>query len=1493
MDLIGPTALFIFAILTICTAPAARGQPSAIHEKVTVPPGGYAWATVLPEGGVSEFRTVPVLTHGPWPSMRADLPALADSAVEACPELFREALFIRLSDLLYEDLDLGQPLQPAFLDVDGDGMEDLLLADTSGRLLSAYRFPDLQEMQTEGVSGDARTLMDITGDGLADSVHITEEGLLVVRSGHRPVLTMDGFDIPAISGSALGDMEGDGLADLVLGTVTGRVLVLRNTGTTYTPCFMPFRRSSRRVLPRPPGSFSSPEVIRSDSVLQFAVGSMNDGVTIYEAALGEGSISIVLMDTVHTDPEGTALNLTPLSVDRTAGDGLLFAGRDGTVYTLTGNGGTLGPSDIPSVPGTYPVLTSIDVNGDGAADLLAGTGEGGVFFLEGAEDGFHGDWLELPELSGIPSGAPEAWNDGVVFGTGEGSFIYFRRDEDGSWADMTSSSPFRDLDPGGYSVPSFADLNRDGTLEMMAGNADGGLTLYQLEAQPGADAPIFTETFSWSLQPGGAVSGLDSYYSRYYRPFTVLRTPAGEDIVSAYSREILNAPPAFRDEVSYCIANTPTEVLREMHGRGDTDLFRVNAGELHLMADALEYVSVFDSAGMSSCSLRTMDGWCRVDPEVYYRFMVHPRILFEVPARIDADYWTAPRDSSSTTLEEWLNHEPDSLFGGSGSHVFWREFIPRDSSGGEPLMMRMERASTYEEAVLRICNFQSHSQPEGMMSFGYSTNDLQPMVIYRKAYGSCGEQSILQTALCRTFMIPAYVVGCRGEDHQWAHYLHPGSGKWDHWDINYGLKGIGGIWVSGEGVDHGGKTISAITAFGPDNTVWPVTRSAIASPGSGYMSGDSGYTETADVMITVEDPAGRPVEGALVLARSHWENANSVSWFEYTDALGRCGFQLGWEPNGGYTFDVVSPFGTTGSLNTSFSEGERYSLTYNVPCTMPLPQQIDMPGSSSGIDTTVICRLYPVNYYANSLYSIELEEGEPATPGWTEWDVAASGGSILFMDGLNFRRYRNGLNCRAVDGPFIPEPGDTCYAVLDNRGAMFVWRVFDFPVEQRDRVTPAADVSWLRDTLAGPIPLVLPCLTGTDGPAAEQGHSWTYSLKDLQIFQDDPSDPLAAGHVTGPFRVPPGERLLQVETSTAVEGTDIDMFVFRDSDGNISVDGMEEMFSSSTTPTSAERVSLPVEDTTSVYWVYVQGWQVPEAPAAVDLGFSFHPEFVPVRDLEPTGYVASLPDSFSFRLAGPDPLCVPMLVFQGDTVRPVRTGDRWSVPAAVFPEDFMTGEVEVVTDGSEHLGTASWNVRVDSLPPELRQISLSVDTASMTCSVEIAAFDAVSGVMSLSVSSDSLPEVRCRSNDSTWTCSIDLLPAAGGTAELEFICSDSAGNAVTEPLTLPVPGRPLVVFGHAYPVRTVYDHRPVLQVRADTEHDPEELSASASLSDTSGAAVLEMGPAVLDGRLVQFLPREPLQDGHYRATVVLRGRLGEVLGEYSWSFEISTMNSTR
>ncbi|MCD6588469.1 MAG: hypothetical protein J7K88_07955, partial [Candidatus Fermentibacteraceae bacterium] len=417
---------------------------------ITVPPGGYAWAVVSDPLETMQFETVIPAVGGPPAGYSEVLPDAVLQSILLCPEWIRADLATRFTDLVYRDVNTAAPVIPGFADINSDGLKDIVLESvTESRVFLA---PLWQETSQFGNGLSAEVTCDVNNDGSPDSSFLSAEGVLTVFSGDSTILVTQGFSVNDPAGTALGDVDGDGIADLITGTQAGSVLIFRNTGSVEVPCFMPFIHQSRLEFPMNAGQFSSPVLFMSeDSVLVLAVGTRSDGLSFYSSSADPDS-PIRQWSVLNTVQNTTPVsNISPVVVN-IGGDNVVVCGsKTGILYETRIDSDSLEVLHLPPVPGTYPNLTLADVNADGVPDLVAGTVEGIVYYLTGADGWFTGSWQTLQGFPLVPSAAPARWNDGLVVGSAEGTLRYFLRNTQGEWEQAADSSDFSSIDAGKYS----------------------------------------------------------------------------------------------------------------------------------------------------------------------------------------------------------------------------------------------------------------------------------------------------------------------------------------------------------------------------------------------------------------------------------------------------------------------------------------------------------------------------------------------------------------------------------------------------------------------------------------------------------------------------------------------------------------------------------------------------------------------------------------------------------------------------------------------------------------------------------------------------------------------------------------------------------------------------------------------------------------------------------------------------------------------------------
>ncbi len=1179
---------------------------------------------------------------------------------EKIPQWLHERLEWNLEQLRKVELRLKGPLYPSAGDINEDGIPDLILGDGEGKI-HVYLGPDYRPADTieTGLSGPVYPAFG-RQSGKPVIVIGSNDGFLRVYSAdferkiaERKIANSAVY--PCFSGNQIfaGTDEGVLYRLKIKGkrikskkflSVEGRVVPLSKGDTLY----LLMEDGIYTLIDKKPTKYLSGKFDGFPAFLDADADGMEDLVFGDDSTLGyyrNTGAGYLVPDTTYRIlfPFKSPLAIAPYPLSK---DSILAGNGDGTLLLFIRNGNEFRAETLlTGYKYCVPYITGYDR--DGKNDLLLGCKDGKIYLFRD----FDLSKPEMLDLSVESYSAPCIFNGELITGSIDGK-IY---NKNGALYEINvghSSIPdagdingdgMDDLVVGGQdgkihvflspeyredsslvqvvgelAAPRLVDLNNDGLLDIVAGNLDG--EVFYFENIGAKDSPRFLEKYSWKFQPRYRTTDLLSYYENYMPPrfhFLV----AGDNQTLKKCLDLLrDCSDEIIDEVAFTIAYTPSEVLRAMARMDELSLIRENASLIYKMADTLKYVDIKECGDYTTL---VYDGKYELPKEYYYFYVVHPRILYEIPAYVDASYWDNPPEYYGISEDDWLTKEID-VYRNKDKGVFWRSFFLRDRKYGKTLLEAVQDADSLWDAVFSIYMLQTWNKENPVMKFGYKTQDLQPVVIYKKAYGSCGEQSILFAAFARTALIPVYVVTDRGEDHQWNEFWD--KGKWHHLDVNMKAdKALDHPFVSSEGMSN--KTVSCVTGWRGDDFMFDVT--------------ERGYTDTAVVEIRVVDKKGKPVDGAIVIVRSHWDNRNSIANWKYTDTEGKVKFGLGYQPLG-YTIEILSPIGTAGCKNLFIEEGKSYSFTFELPGTLlerdlsssEVPDiKVKTTASWQELRNFITGKPYrirnawlrdTIGYRGTRWFINPLDDTASPVVRIASDTIFVTNPSLLtFKKVMLLRKREDVAKPPAIEIVSYPksvrlgEKAEVRLHVTDNLKLRALYVSEDGGKSFEKLSVPEGDT------------LVYVWDTGDGGPLFPGEYRLVFRAEDCdgnvsetepiiihveptnrfiaqKVYQDDPeSDEPSASWIYGPIKVEDTLRFLLIWTEAPeAEGLDLDLFLYYDKNGNGKLDGKKELLKSSTSPFNTERIYVEFPKP-GYYWIYAQGCTVENEPSLFNLYTSF------------------------------------------------------------------------------------------------------------------------------------------------------------------------------------------------------------------------------------------------------------------------------------------------
>lgn len=410
----------------------------------------------------------------------------------------------------FNEIDIGSNATPRFIDLDNDGLLDMIVGEEMGTLnhyeqaaISSANF----YLKTENFNGidvghlSTPCFTDLDDDELIDMLVGEHSGHLhhyeQVSSGSTEFgLISDNFnqiDMGAQTCPIFTDLDNDGLLDLMIGDMAGNLSNYEQEASGSVNFFL----ISHNILPGIDiGLHSAPSFtdLDNDELWDLIVGENNGTLTHFEQeAVGSPFFSF-LTDTLWGIDVGLYSNPIFIDLDNDELLDMIIGDYSGTLshYEQDAAGSlsfthiTSSFNDISLEDACAPTFT--DLNADGLYDMIIGRGDGtlchysqdtfGSMSFSLISENFNNIdmyWFAKPSFTHLDD---DGFLD-MIIGESMGALYHYEQDAIGSSNFNLISESFLGIDSGFFSSPTFVDINGDGLEDLLVGAENGGIRYFQ------------------------------------------------------------------------------------------------------------------------------------------------------------------------------------------------------------------------------------------------------------------------------------------------------------------------------------------------------------------------------------------------------------------------------------------------------------------------------------------------------------------------------------------------------------------------------------------------------------------------------------------------------------------------------------------------------------------------------------------------------------------------------------------------------------------------------------------------------------------------------------------------------------------------------------------------------------------------------------------------------------------------------------------------------
>lgn len=284
--------------------------------------------------------------------------------------------YVQNDFLIDQTIDVGSYSFPTFFDHNGDGLEDLIVAN-------GYIYENM------GTTIGSLFYYENTGTDTLAEFTLMNDDYLGLRSFGADFLR-----------PSFGDLDDDGDKDLIIGDENGLIHYYENTAGPGVPAT--FTQSQLQYFNIDVGNKAHPQLIdlNGDSLLDLVIGREGSyGEIAYFWNFGTPAVAAFHPDSsnqalgeVRTNEPGFVPGFSAPFVLETDSNTILYIGNDlGFIPSYTVNKDSLlqgsfemiQPGNLPSRAGIRTNLTILDIDNDEVADFFVGNARGGLNYYSG------------------------------------------------------------------------------------------------------------------------------------------------------------------------------------------------------------------------------------------------------------------------------------------------------------------------------------------------------------------------------------------------------------------------------------------------------------------------------------------------------------------------------------------------------------------------------------------------------------------------------------------------------------------------------------------------------------------------------------------------------------------------------------------------------------------------------------------------------------------------------------------------------------------------------------------------------------------------------------------------------------------------------------------------------------------------------------------------------------------------------------------------------